>query len=67
MGDWDDIENDPDYMRAKKEAEKNHPNYEFKVLLNEIEIHLRYGIPSVKFIGWIIVALLIAIVYKLYS
>lgn len=67
MGDWDDIESDPDYIRIKQEAEKNHPNYELKLLLNEIEIRLRYGIPSLKFIGWIIVALLSAIAIKLYS
>ncbi len=65
MADWDDIESDPDYIRAKQESERNHPNYEFKVLLNEIEIHLRYGIPALKLIGWIIVGLLSAIVYKL--
>ena len=67
MEDWNDIEGDPDYIRAKQEAERNHPNYEFKLLLEEIEIHLRYGIPTIKFIGWLIVALLIAVVYKLYS
>lgn len=64
MGDYDDFENDPDYLRAKQEAEKSHPNYEFKVLLNEIEIHLRYGIPSLKFIGWVIVVLLLVLIYK---
>ncbi|MFM1911104.1 MAG: hypothetical protein RJB18_495 [Pseudomonadota bacterium] len=63
----DDIERDPDYIRAKQEAEKKDPNYEFKVLLNEIEVHLRYGIPSIKFIGWLIVALLVAILFKLHS
>ncbi len=65
MASYDDIENDPDYIRAKQESERNHPNYEFKLLLNEIEIHLRYGIPALKFIGWIIVILLLAILYKL--
>jgi len=63
----DSIENDPDWILAKQKAEREHPNYPFKLLLDEIEIHLRYGIPSLKFIGWIIIALLIAIVYKLYA
>lgn len=64
MGDYDDFESDPDYLRAKQGAEKSHPNYEFKVLLNEIEIHLRYGIPSLKFIGWVIVVLLLVLINK---
>ena len=43
----DDIERDPDYIRAKQEAEKKDPNYEFKVLLNEIErLAEKAGFPS---------------------
>ena len=34
-------------------------------LLNEIEIHLRYGLPRLKLIGWIIVGLLVAILFNM--
>lgn len=61
--DW--MEDDPDWIRARQEAEKKHPNYEFKLLLNEIEIHLRYGLPRLKLIGWIIVGLLVAILFNM--
>ena len=61
--DW--MESDPDWIRAKQEAEKKSPYYPFRLLLDEIEIHLRYGIPSLKLIGWIIIILLICILYKL--
>ena len=61
--DW--MESDPDWIKVKQEAEKKSPQYPFKLLLDEIEIHLRYGIPSLKLIGWIIIFLLICILYKL--
>ncbi|MDA9913490.1 hypothetical protein N9D56_01105 [Methylophilaceae bacterium] len=64
---YDDIENDPDYIRAKYEAEKKHWSYPFRIAIEEIQVQISYGIPALKLIGWIIIALLLAIVYKLYS
>ena len=62
--DW--MESDPDWIKVKQESEKKSPYYPFRLLLDEIEIHLRYGIPSIKFIGWIIVILLVLILYKVW-
>lgn len=67
MSDWDDIERDPDWIKIRQESEKREPTYKLQRLLEEISIDLRYGIPSLKFIGQIIIVLLIAIVFKLYS
>lgn len=34
--------------------------------IEEIEVHLRYGIPSLKLLGWIIVVLLTLILWRLW-
>lgn len=65
VDDDDLMESDPDWIRAKQEAEKKSPYYQFRLLLDEIEIHLRYGLPRLIFIGWIIVGLLVAILFNM--
>ena len=62
-----DLENDPDWRRAKIEAERNHPDYWPRRNLELVEIHLRYGIPALKFIGWIIVVLLALILWRVWK
>lgn len=61
--DW--MESDPDWIKVKQENEKKLPYYPFRLLLDEIEIHLRYGLPRLIFIGWIIVGLLVAILFNM--
>lgn len=34
--------------------------------IEEIEVHLRYGISSLKFLGWIIVILLALILWRIW-
>jgi hypothetical protein len=34
-------------------------------LLDEIEIHLRYGLPKLILIGWIIIGLLVVILFNI--
>lgn len=59
------MSDDPDEKRYESAIAKKDPRYQSE-LLDEIEIHLRYGIPSIKLIGWIIVILLILILYKIW-
>lgn len=59
------MSDDPDETRYENKIQKKDPRYQSE-LLDEIEIHLRYGIPSIKLIGWIIVILLAVIVYKVW-
>lgn len=61
-----DDNDDPDWLRAKGEAERNNPLYWTKRAIEEIEIHLRYGIPALKIIGWAIVALLALILWRIW-
>lgn len=59
------MSDDPDETRYEQAIAKKDPRYQAE-LLDEIEIHLRYGIPSIKSIGWIIVVLLALILYKIW-
>jgi hypothetical protein len=59
------MSDDPDATKYERAIEKKDPRYQAE-LLDEIEIHLRYGIPSIKFIGWVIVVLLVLILYKVW-
>jgi hypothetical protein len=58
---------DPDWLRAKQEAERKDPLYWTKRNIEEIEVHLRYGIPGLKLVGWIIVALLALILWRVWK
>ena len=66
MDDMKEFENDPDWPRAKMEAERKDPNYWLKRTIEEVEVHLRYGIPALKFIGWIIIILLGLILWRIW-
>lgn len=56
---------DPDELRAEIEAEKKEPARLYDAA-EEIEIHLRYGLPRIKLIGWIIVILLALILWRVW-
>ena len=66
MNDMKEFEDDPDWPRAKTEAERNDPQYWMKRTIAEIEVQLRYGIPMIKFLGLVIVVLLGLILYRLW-
>jgi len=58
---------DPDELRYELEAEKKDPIRQIvamRAAIDEIEIHLRYGFPRLKLIGWIIVILLGIILWR---
>jgi hypothetical protein len=61
---------DPDELRYEIEAEKKDPIRQIaamREIIDEIETHLRYGLPSLKLIGWIIVILLGIILWRSWS
>ena len=58
---------DPDELRYEIEAEKKDPIRQIAAMrdaIDEIEIHLRYGIRSLKTIGWIVVIILAIILWR---
>jgi hypothetical protein len=60
---------DPDELRYELEAEKKDPVRQIAALretLDEIEIHLRYGLPRLKLIGWLIALLLGLILWRVW-
>jgi len=61
-----ELEKDPDWLRAKHEAERNDPNYWLKRTIEEIEIHLRYSLPTIKFLGFGIMVLLALILWRIW-
>ena len=66
MNDMKEFEDDPDWLRAKHEAERNDPNYHTKRAIAEIETQLHYGLPTFKFLGWVIVILLALILWRIW-
>ena len=59
--------NDPDELKYEIETEKKDPTQQIAAMrdaIDEIEIHLRYGIRSLKTIGWIVVILLGIILWR---
>ena len=60
---------DPDELRYEMHARRNNPTLqiaEMKDVMNEIEIHLRYGLPSLKWSARIIIVLLALILWRLW-
>lgn len=58
---------DPDELRYEIEAGKKDPLRQIAAMresIDEIETHLRYCLPRLKFIGWIIVILLGIILWR---
>ena len=60
------MSDDQDELRAEQAARQNDPRFEAIDVINEIEIHLRYGIPSIKLLGWIIIVLLALILWRIW-
>lgn len=56
---------DPDELRYQMEVEKRDPAVALAAI-QEIEVHLRYGIPGLKLTAWIIVALLTLILWRIW-
>ena len=62
---------DPDEIKAEMEARRRaiaegNPIALTQLNLEAIESHLRYGIPALKMIGWIIIVLLALILWRLW-
>lgn len=58
---------DADELRYEIETEKKDPFRQIAAMreaIDEIEIHLRYGIGSLKIIGWIVAILLAIILWR---
>jgi len=59
------VTDDPDELRLEQAMQRKDPARAGD-LLEEIDVHLRYGIPSLKLIGWIMVILLGLILWRLW-
>lgn len=58
------MSDDPDQVKYEQAISKNNP--EVVVAIEEIEQHLRYGIPSIKFLLSIVIALLALILWQVW-
>ncbi len=56
---------DPDELRYEQAIHRNDPAVSMAAI-EEIEVHLRYGIPSIKFLGWVIIVLLALILWRIW-
>lgn len=56
---------DPDELRYEQAVKKRDPEIAIAAI-EEIEVHLRYGIPSIKFLGWVIIILLTLILWRIW-
>lgn len=56
---------DPDELRYEQAIQKRDPAVAIAAI-EEIEVHLRYGIPSIKFLGWVIIVLLTLILWRIW-
>ena len=61
-----ELEGDPDYVRAMDEARRKHPYYREMLNLESIETTLRYGLPGLKFVLWVIAILLGLILWRVW-
>jgi hypothetical protein len=57
--------NDPDELTHQLEVEKRDPAVAIAAI-QEIEVHLRYGIAGLKLVAWIIVTLLAMILWRIW-
>ena len=63
------MSDDPDELRYETESEKKDSLRQIAAIresVDEIEIHLRYGLPFIKLISWIIAMLLALILWRLW-
>jgi hypothetical protein len=56
---------DPDELLYEQEISKGDPARAIAAI-EEIEIQLRYGLPTLKFLGWAIVVLLALILWRVW-
>jgi hypothetical protein len=56
---------DPDELRYEQAISRKDPAIAFAAI-EEIEVHLRYGIPSIKLLAWIIIVLLSLILWRIW-
>ena len=56
---------DPDELRYEHERARRDPATAIDAI-QEIEVYLRYGLPTLKFLGWAIVVLLALILWRLW-
>ena len=56
---------DPDELRYEQAIRRKDPAVAIAAI-EEIEVHLRYGIPSIKFLGWVIIVLLTLILWRIW-
>jgi hypothetical protein len=56
---------DPDELRYEQEIAKKDPKVAIAAI-EEIEVHLRYGIPSIKLLVWIVIILLGLILWRVW-
>lgn len=59
------MKDDPDEIMYEQAIRKKDPAIAIAAI-EEIEVHLRYGIPSLKLLGWVIIALLTLILWRLW-
>ena len=57
--------NDPDELKYEQAIRQRDPAIAIPAI-EEIEVHLRYGIPSIKFLGWVIIILLALILWRIW-
>jgi hypothetical protein len=57
--------NDPDELRYEHAIRQKNPETAIAAI-EEIEVHLRYGITSLKFLGWIVIGLLSLILMRIW-
>ena len=56
---------DPDELRYEQAIHRKDPEVAIAAI-EEIEVHLRYGIPSIKFLGWIVIVLLTLVLWRIW-
>lgn len=56
---------DPDELRYEQAISRKDPSAAIAAI-EEIEVHLRYGISGIKFLGWIIIVLLALILWRIW-
>lgn len=61
----DHMTDDPDELKYEQSIRQKDPETAIAAI-EEIEVHLRYGIASLKFLGWLIIVLLVLILWRIW-
>ena len=56
---------DPDELKYQQATSRRDPVVAIAAI-EEIEVHLRYGLARIKLLGWIVVVLLILILWRIW-